>query len=181
MKVIVAEEGGTMKKKKVLILISSLSLLLISNLFIEKSSFNLVKAYADTTSINEVEEQKEPNSEAVLANSSENTEEAVGRKLFEKYINQNRNAIAGMDLNGILNSDEVETLTDYKINSVKIVGSEKDRFIVNISYDIQFTEESNKWVAGNGKVKENNWIRNKTNYVEIVKEDNEYKIDKIYT
>lgn len=170
-----------MKKKKVLILISSLSLLLISNLFIEKSSFNLVKAYADTTSINEVEEQKEPNSEAVLANSSENTEEAVGRKLFEKYINQNRNAIAGMDLNGILNSDEVETLTDYKINSVKIVGSEKDRFIVNISYDIQFTEESNKWVAGNGKVKENNWIRNKTNYVEIVKEDNEYKIDKIYT
>lgn len=181
MKDIVAEEGGTMKKKKVLILISSLSLLLISSLFIEKSSFNLVKAYADSASINEMEEQKEPNSEAVLTKVNENSEIAISRALFEEYINQNRTAIAGMNLNGILNDNEVETLTDYKINNIRAVQSEQDKFTVNISYDIQFTEESNKWIAGNGKVKENNWIRNKTNYVEIVKEDNEYKIDKIYT
>ncbi|MBE6062087.1 MAG: hypothetical protein E7207_00670 [Clostridium butyricum] len=166
-----------MNKKKVLILISSLSLLLMSSLFIEKSSFNLGKAYAYTNSINE----SEPNSKAVLESLTENTQEAVGRRLFERYINQNKRAIAGMDLNGILNSNEVETFTDYKINSVKVVVSEQDRFIVNISYDIQFTEKSNKWVAGNGKVQENNWIRNKTNYVEIVRENNQYKIDKIYT
>lgn len=170
-----------MKKKKVLILISSLSLLLISSLFIEKSSFNLVKVYADTTSINEIEEHNEPNSEAVLTKSSENTEEAIGRKLFEEYINKNRNVIAGMDLNGTLKNDIVETLNDYKIDSVTSVKSEQDRFIVKVLYDIQFTEESNKWVAGNGKIKENNWIRNKSNYIEIVKENDGYKIDKIHT
>lgn len=170
-----------MKKKKVLILISSLSLLLISSLFIEKSSFNLAKAYADSISNNKVEEQKEPNSEAVLTNVNENSEIVIGRNLFEEYINQNRTAIAGMDLKGNLNNNEVEALTDYKINNIKVIQSEHDKFIVNISYDIQFTEESNKWVAGNGKIKENNWIKNKTNYVEIIKDNDGYKINGIYT
>lgn len=170
-----------MKKKKVLILISSLSLLLISSLFIEKSSFNLVKAYADKNIINEVEKQNKPNNEAVLVNSGESTEETLGRKLFEEYINQNRNVIAGINLNDVLDCRKVDTLTDYKINYVKTAKSEDDRFIVKISYDIQFTDASNKWIAGNGKISDNNWIREKSNYVEIVKEDNEYKIYKIYT
>lgn len=178
MNIIAAEEGGIMKKRKVLILISSLSLLLISNLFIEKSSFNLVNAYADTISINE---QEEPNNQAVLTNSSENSKEVIGRKLFEEYINKNRIAIAGMDLNDNLNNKEVETFAEYKINNIKIMEIKENRFIAKISYDIQFTDESNKWIAGNGKISDNNWIRNKSNYVEIIKENNIYKIDKIYT
>ena len=168
---IAAEEGGNMKKKKVLILISSLSLLLMFSLFIEKSSINLVEAYADTTNVQE----------AVLTKLDENSEIDVSRKLFEQYINNNKTAIAGIDLNGVLNNDVVETLTDYKINNIRVIQSEEDKFIVNVSYDVQFTEESNKWIAGNGKIKENNWIRNKSNYVEIVKDNGEYKIDKIYT
>lgn len=160
-----------MKKKKVLILISSLSLLLISGLFIGKSSINVVKAYADTVS----------DSKAVLTKLDENSESDVSRKLFEEYINDNKTAIAGIDLNGVLNNDVVETLTDYKINNIRVIQSEEDKFIVNISYDIQFTEESNKWIAGNGKIKENNWIRNKSNYVEIVNDNGNYKIDRIYT
>lgn len=160
-----------MKKKKVLILISSLSLLLMFSLFIEKSSINLVEAYADTTNVQE----------AVLTKLDENSEIDVSRKLFEQYINNNKTAIAGIDLNGVLNNDVVETLTDYKINNIRVIQSEEDKFIVNVSYDVQFTEESDKWIAGNGKIKENNWIRNKSNYVEIVKDNGEYKIDKIYT
>lgn len=160
-----------MKKKKVLILISSLSLLLISNLFIEKSSIDSVEAYADTTN----------DSKAVVTMLDENSKIDVSRNLFEQYINDNKTAIAGIDLNGVLNNEVVETLTDYKINDIRVTKSEEDKFIVNISYDIQFTEESNKWIAGNGKVNENNWIRNKSNYVEIVKENDDYKINKIHT
>lgn len=160
-----------MKKKKVLILISSLSLLLISNIFIGKSSINLVKAYADTTN----------DSKAVIKLLDENSKIDVSRNLFEQYIKDNKTAVAGIDLNGILNNEVVETLTDYKINDIRVVQSEEDKFIVNISYDIQFTEESNKWIAGNGKVNENNWIRNKSNYVEIIKENDTYKINRIYT
>lgn len=160
-----------MKKKKVLILISGLSLLLISNLFIEKSSINLVKAYGDTTN----------DSKAVVTLLDENSKIDVSRNLFEQYIKDNKTAVAGIDLNGVLNNEVVETLTDYKINDIRVTQSEEDKFIVNISYDIQFTEESNKWIAGNGKVNENNWIRNKSNYVEIIKENDTYKINRIYT
>ena len=160
-----------MKKKKVLILISGLSLLLISNLFIEKSSINLVKAYGDTTN----------DSKAVVTLLDENSKIDVSRNLCEQYIKDNKTAVAGIDLNGVLNNEVVETLTDYKINDIRVTQSEEDKFIVNISYDIQFTEESNKWIAGNGKVNENNWIRNKSNYVEIIKENDTYKINRIYT
>ncbi|MDO5517288.1 MAG: hypothetical protein Q4F66_07005, partial [Clostridium sp.] len=120
-------------------------------------------------------------SEAVLTKLDENSESDVSRKLFEEYINSNKTAIAGTGLNGVLNDNLVETLTDYKINDIRVLQREEEKFIVNISYDIQFTEESDKWIAGNGKIKEDNWIRNKNNYVEIVKDNGSYKINRIYT
>ena len=71
------------------------------------------------------------------------------------------------------------TIIFYIIIVKKICISEKVNnyfiaFIAKISYDIQFTDESNKWIAGNGKISDNNWIRNKSNYVEIIKENNIY-------
>lgn len=160
-----------MKKVKILALSSGLSLLFISNLFLGKSSINLVKAYASTTN----------ESKAVVTILDENSKIDISRRLFEQYINDNKTSIAGVNSNGVLSNDVVETLTDYKINDIRLVQSEEDSFIVNVSYDIQFTEESNKWIAGNGKVNENNWIRNKSNYVEIVKDNDDYKINRICT
>lgn len=104
----------------------------------------------------------------------------IARSLFDKYINENKTDWKRVEFQKLERKPKA-SLTDYRINNVKVTGEEKNKFIVSIEYDIKYTNESDMWIAGNGKICEDNWIRNKSNFVEIQKSGDEYVITNIIT
>ncbi|WP_294373564.1 hypothetical protein [uncultured Clostridium sp.] len=104
----------------------------------------------------------------------------IGRNLFDEYINENRTDWK-MVKSQNLNRQPVVCLTDYKINDVDFVKEEKDKFTLDISYDIQYTDESNFWVAGNGELADDNWVVNKCSFVDIEQVGDKYFIVNVYT
>jgi outer membrane usher protein FimD/PapC len=117
---------------------------------------------------------------SVVSNTNEEEKIEIARTLFDKYINENKTDWKRVEFQNLERKPEA-TLTDYRINNIKVTGEEKNKFIVSIEYDIKYTNESDMWIAGNGKVCEDNWIRNKSNFVEIQKNDDEYVITNIIT
>ena len=111
---------------------------------------------------------------------SEEEKVKIAKDLFDEYINNNRT-----DWSGSKHQKDPEqpvvAMTDYKINSVKFLSEDKNKFIVCIVYDIKYTDESNWWVAGNGDLEDDNWVRNKMNFVDIEKYLDHYIITNIYT
>jgi len=104
----------------------------------------------------------------------------IARTLFDKYINENKTDWKKVEFEKLERKPKV-CLTDYKINNIRVTREEEDKFIVLIGYDIKYTNESDFWIAGNGEICEDNWIRNKSNFVEIQKSGNEYVISNIIT
>lgn len=155
-----------MRKNKILIIIAGSLIMLSSNMFILKHAE--AKNISSTCNSN-VENTKDIEDKTGIA-----------KDLFEKYINQNKTDWKYVESRQ-LDREPVVSLTDYKINDIKIVEEDKDKFTANISYDIQYTDKSDMWIAGNGKVAEKNWIKNKNNFVEFSVDSDVYKIQKIYT
>ena len=104
----------------------------------------------------------------------------IAKDLFDEYINENRTDWK-MVKSQNLNRQPVVCLTDYKINDITFVKEESDKFTVDISYDIQYTNESNFWIAGNGELTDNNWVINKCSFVDIQKVGDKYFIINLYT
>ena len=104
----------------------------------------------------------------------------IARSLFDKYINENKTDWKRVEFEKLERKPK-DSLTDYRINNVKVTGEEKNKFIVSIEYDIKYANESDMWIDGNGKICEDNWIRNKSNFVEIQKSGDEYVITNIIT
>jgi len=104
----------------------------------------------------------------------------ISRDLFDKYINDNRTDLKQVEFQKI-DRKPVVCFTEYKINDVKVTGGDGNKFTVNIKYDIKYTNESDMWIAGNGEIRNDNWIRNKSNFVEIQKDGDNYVIRNIIT
>lgn len=121
-------------------------------------------------------------SEELLSVSDISKEEKtkIARDLFDKYINDNRTDLKQVEYQKI-DRKPVVSFTEYKINDVKVTGGEGNKFTVNIKYDIKYTNESDMWIAGNGEISEDNWIKNKSNFVEIQKDGYKYVISNIIT
>lgn len=104
----------------------------------------------------------------------------IATDLFDEYINQNRTdwKIVKYDH---LERQPVVCLTDYKIHDVLFVSEKDNTLTFDISFDIQYTNESNYWLAGTGTISDNNWIINKSTFVDIKKYDDKYFITNIYT
>lgn len=128
----------------------------------------------DTTNISS------ENNKKIVDETKENIIIQKSVELFKNYIEENSTDWQKVQFEN-LNRDPVKSLTDYAIISTELVYSEKDNFTIKVTYDIKYTDESDMWLAGNGLKEEDNWIRNKINYVNINKENNEYKIINIYT
>jgi len=84
-------------------------------------------------------------------------------------------------------SSEVELkkrLKSYTINSIDIDIIEEDCFGFTVNYSVETFKSSNNdrtdWIAGNGKVS-NDWVRNKIQFVDIIKENGDYKIREMGT
>lgn len=104
----------------------------------------------------------------------------IARELFDKYVNDNKTDWKQVELQKI-DRKPVVCFTEYNINNIKVTGGDENKFTVNIEYDIKYTNESDMWIAGNGKISEDNWIRNKSNFVEIQKNGDKYVISNIIT
>ena len=122
------------------------------------------------------------NGKEVLSVSSISKEDKteIARDLFDKYINENKTDWKQVEFQK-LDRKPMVCFSDYKINYIKITGEEEKKFTAYIEYDIQYTNESDMWIAGNGKICEDNWIRNKSNFVEIEKSGDKYSIKNIIT
>ncbi len=110
----------------------------------------------------------------------------IAGKLFESFINENSTDHNKVQFEN-LDREPVKTLESYEIKNIKFISScyddnsNIDKFTVRITYDINYTDESDMWLAGNGIISENNWIRNKMNFIDIEKVNGEYAITQIYT
>lgn len=106
--------------------------------------------------------------------------EKIARELYEEYLNNNRTDWRMVKAQN-LNRNPVISMVDYKINEVTFVKEDKNTFTVEVSYDIQYTNESNMWLAGNGTLSENNWDKNKVTFIDIEKYLDKYIISSVYT
>jgi len=104
----------------------------------------------------------------------------IARDLFDKYVNDNKTDWKQVEFQKIDRKPMI-SFTEYKINDIKVTGGDENKFTVSVKYDIKYTNESNMWIAGNGEISEDNWIRNKSNFVEIQKNGDKYVISNIIT
>ncbi|MGV3025003.1 hypothetical protein ACED96_04680 [Clostridium thermobutyricum] len=104
----------------------------------------------------------------------------IARELFDYYINENRTDWSIVKSQN-LKREPVICLTDYRINDIDIESQDLYNFTVSVLYDIQYTNESNMWVAGNGELKDNNWIVNKIALVDITQINDKCVITNIGT
>ena len=162
--------------KKVLIFITVTSLVLISNLYTQLIPGNsLLSASAEC-----IEDTKSNylQTDTEVTNRDELIQKAV--QIFTEYIKNNSTDWKKVEYEN-LEREPVKSLEDFKIIDTKLVSFGKDNFTVKVTYDVKCTNESDMWFAGNGFKEENNWIRNKINYLNIEKNNGEYVIKKIYT
>ncbi|ENY99854.1 hypothetical protein HMPREF1092_02990 [Clostridium thermobutyricum] len=104
----------------------------------------------------------------------------IARELFDDYINENRTDWSIVKSQN-LKREPVICLTDYRINDIDIESQDIHNFTVSVSYDIQYTNESDMWVAGNGELKDNNWVVDKFAVVDITQINDKYVITNIGT
>lgn len=109
----------------------------------------------------------------------EKTKISIAKDLFDNYINSNM-----MDWqyvkNNKLDRKPVLSFTDYKIVDVFFVKEDDISYTVDIIYDIQYTNDSPLWVAGDGNMSENNWILKKDFLIDIIKYKDKYYISNVY-
>lgn len=164
-----------MIKKK---FISLFSIICILGLFAgcNSSSEKNTQTSSSSTASDKIQEEMA----SQLQDLSEMEKIEIGRYLFDKYINENTTDWQ-MVKSQNLNREPVTCLTDYRIGDIDFVKEDDDKFTVDISYDIQYTDESSFWIAGNGELADDNWVINKCNFVDIQKDGDKYVIVNIYT
>ncbi|MGG7057782.1 M56 family metallopeptidase [Clostridium tertium] len=107
--------------------------------------------------------------------------EEIGRKLYEEYIKMHSTNWL-FNLNKGINEETELSVTESKINDVKLISEGKYIFTVYISYDIKAANENSPWYAGNGVIEDDNWIINKGIFLDIERTgENKYRIISGYT
>lgn len=104
----------------------------------------------------------------------------IGRELYKNYIDMHTTNWF-FNLNNEINEESTITVIESKINSAKLIKEGKNIFTVSISYDIHAANEKSEWFAGNGVIGEDNWILNKSCFVDIEKiGENKYRMINSY-
>lgn len=110
-----------------------------------------------------------------------NDKEIIGEKLYEEYIKMHSTNWF-FNLNNGINEEPELSVSESKINFVKLISEGENIFTVDISYDIKAANEHCPWYAGNGVIEEDNWIRRKGTFLDIEKTgENKYRIISGYT
>ena len=100
----------------------------------------------------------------------------VGCDAFEKYLEEYKT------------STKEDKIVSYKINSCNPTSNESmgynntsEKFYLQVSYDVEVSDTTTSlWLWGSG-TPEGNTIKNKTNFVSVIKSDSEYKVETLFT
>lgn len=175
-----------MNKRKVIISILALSILLNLLLAVEIYNKNnkkdLSKVSADKVSVDKLSNSDKENLMGDLysvKDISEDRKKEIAKNLFEEYINKNSTDWQTVK-DKKLNRKPLPTFTDYRITDASFISESSNRFTVDITYDIQYTEEGKSWLAGYGNISDNNWILKKGNVVDVIKYKDKYLLADVY-
>ena len=81
-------------------------------------------------------------------------------------------------------------LDAYEIHDIRLREAQGDEFVVTASFSVKPTSNCSDWlmgifcsdwIAGNGTLEENGWIRHKFLFFKVIKEGNWYKLQVIGT
>ena len=151
-----------MNRNKFIVLVAITGFILVGNVFVQSiPNDSLLTAHA----------------ECIEDNNDEKIKTAI--ELFSNYIDDNKTDWRKVQFEN-LDRNPVKTFDDYNIINVDIVDYEADSFTAKVTYDIKCTDESDFWFAGNG-LREQDWIRNKVNFINIKKNNDGYCIKNIFT
>lgn len=165
-----------MKKRKVTIFIFIVSILL--NLFLAMEIYNKggKKALAK---VSDSDKENLMGDLYPVKDISEDRKKEIAKNLFEEHLNQ-----MSTDWETVkdkkLNRKPVLTFTDYRITDARFIKESGNKFTVDITYDIQYTDEGKSWLAGYGDISDNNWILKKGNIVDVIKYKDKYLLADVY-
>ncbi|MBD7912255.1 hypothetical protein [Clostridium cibarium] len=170
-----------MNKRKITILALILSILL--NLFFAIYIYN--KGSEKSLSKISLDKLSDSDKENVIGDLysvediSEDRKEEIAKNLFEEHLNKISTDWQNVkDKN--LNRKPLPTFTDYRITNAHFIKESGNKFTVDITYDIQYTEEGKSWLAGYGDISDNNWILKKGNVVDVIKYKDKYLLVDVY-
>lgn len=168
-----------MNKRKVAIFIFIVSILL--NLFFAMEIYNKSSKKASA----KVSDNKVSDSENLMGDLdsvkdiSEDRKKEIAKNLFEEHLNQ-----MSTDWKTVkdkkLDRKPVLTFTDYRITDARFIKESGNKFTVDITYDIQYTDEGKSWLAGYGDISDNNWVLKKGNIVDVIKYKDKYLLADVY-
>ncbi|MBE6051805.1 MAG: hypothetical protein E7214_14445 [Clostridium sp.] len=113
-----------------------------------------------------------------VENISEDEKKRIAKDLCKEHIESGgiKFEYFGNVVDESSNRKAVQTFKNYRINDIKIVDENKNKFIAIVGYDIQCTDECKVWIAGAGTVGEDNWVIGKGYILTIEKYKNKYFI-----
>ncbi|MGL5416357.1 MAG: hypothetical protein ACRDAU_11905 [Clostridium sp.] len=168
-----------MRRKGIILILSCLVISTVVGCSLQNGKDNNERSNFVEKSLGEIDKE---NRESDSLKESEKIE--IARQLFDEYINENK--IELVENKEDNSKREVITFTKYKIKDIDVyemkdLNINKNGFVADIGYDIKYTNESNRWVAGNGELKKNNWCINKVAVVNIEKINDKYVISSMGT
>lgn len=118
-----------------------------------------------------------------------NKDKDIAKAVFQGFIEANKTDWRFIEQNRELferdgvRTEPMDTYSEYSVGDINITNKNNGFFVADISYDLKLTDiELNPWAAGNGVMAEDNWLREKCNFVDIMKVgENKYVILNIYT
>lgn len=170
-----------MNKKKITIFVLILSILL--NLFFaidiynKNSEKNLSKVSVENLS--DSDKENLAGDLYSVKDVSEDAKKDIAKKLFEEHLNKMSTDWQIVKEKN-LNRKPLPTFTDYRITDAKFISESGNKFTVDITYDIQYTEAGKSWLAGYGNISDNNWILKKGNLVDVIKYKDKYLLVDVY-
>lgn len=145
-----------------------------------------VERYKDksfTTDVDQLSNEEKQNllSEMYNVDIDDDAKIKIATKLFEEYIHINETNWKYNLERSIADKNKL-TFEDFKVKNVLVVSTDKNKFTVDITYDIKKSEDScsDIWNAGTGKDGEGNWILDKNNLVDIIKYEDKYYLQSVY-
>lgn len=172
-----------MLKKNIIRIILVVSILF--NLVLCVYSYNKTKELNSSlktiTNLKEDEQKQKLPLEVSNIDIGDETKIKIATKLFQEYIHINETNWKYNQERYIKDSNKL-TFEDFKIKNVSVVSTDKNKFTVDIIYDIKKSVGScsNIWNAGTGIDGNDNWILDKSNLVDIIKYQDKYYIESVY-
>lgn len=116
-----------------------------------------------------------------VENISEDEKKRIAKDLCKEHIESQgiKFKYFGNVVDESSNRNAIQTFKNYRINDIKIVDENVNKFTAIVGYDIQCTDECKEWTTGDGTLGEDNWVIGKGYILNIEKYKNKYFITSV--